>query len=192
MLQANHTPPPAGGDGFATPQGRKTEEASSSMETAAKEKGQLMKKEIISTDKAPAAIGPYSQAVRAGDLASGKGGSRAHPGIGLVFTAGQLGLVPGTKEFAGPDIESQTRQALDNLKAILEAASSCLIHVVKTTVYLADMAEFPRMNAVYAEFFTEAPPARSTVQAAALPLGGRVEIEAIAMVCECENGNDRP
>jgi 2-iminobutanoate/2-iminopropanoate deaminase len=108
----------------------------------------------------------------------------------LVFTAGQLGLVPGTKEFAGPDIESQTRQALENLKAVLEAGNSCLKHVVKTTVFLADMGEFARMNGVYAEFFPEEPPARSAVQAAALPLGGRVEIEAVALSCDCECGHD--
>lgn len=131
-----------------------------------------MTKEIIATTKAPAAVGPYSQAVRVGDF---------------VFTAGQLGIVPGTKEFAGPDIESQTRQALENLKAVLKAGASCLEHAVKTTVFLADMGEFARMNAIYSEFFPDCPPARSAVQAAALPLGGRVEIEAIAQVCRCEN-----
>jgi 2-iminobutanoate/2-iminopropanoate deaminase len=134
-----------------------------------------MPKEIVSTERAPAAVGPYSQGVRIGNL---------------VFTAGQLGLVPGTKEFAGPDIESQTRQALENIKAVLEAASSCLEHVVKTTVFLADMGEFARMNGVYAEYFVKAPPARSAVQVAALPLGGRVEIEAVAEVCDCESRED--
>jgi 2-iminobutanoate/2-iminopropanoate deaminase len=128
-----------------------------------------MERKIISTAEAPGAVGPYSQAVRAGDL---------------VFTAGQLGIVPGTKEFAGPEIEEQTRQALENLKAVLEAAGSCLKHAIKTTVFLADMGEFARMNAVYAEFFPESPPARSAVQVAALPLGGRVEIEAVALVCD--------
>jgi len=125
-----------------------------------------MEKQIIATDKAPAAVGPYSQGVRAGDL---------------IFTAGQLGIIPGTKEFAGPDIEAQTRQALENLKAVLEAGGSCLEHVVKITVFLQDIGEFSRMNAVYAEFFPENPPARSAVQVAALPLGGRVEIEAVAV-----------
>lgn len=129
-----------------------------------------MEKQIVATDQAPAAVGPYSQGVRAG---------------GFVFSAGQLGLVPGTKDFAGPDIESQTRQALENLKAVLEAGGCCLEHVVKTTVFLADMGEFARMNAVYAEFFSKAPPARSAVQVAALPLGGRVEIEAVAEACDC-------
>ncbi|HFD38709.1 MAG TPA: RidA family protein [Anaerolineae bacterium] len=126
-------------------------------------------KEIIATNGAPAAVGPYSQAVRAG---------------GFLFTAGQLGLIPGSKEFAGPDIESQTRRALENLKAVLEAGGARLEDVVKTTVFLADMGEFARMNAVYAEFFGENPPARSAVQAAALPLGGRVEIEAVALLRE--------
>ena len=126
-------------------------------------------KEIIATNGAPAAVGPYSQAVRAG---------------GFLFTAGQLGLIPGSKAFAGPDIESQTRRALENLKAVLEAGGARLEDVVKTTVFLADMGEFARMNAVYAEFFGETPPARSAVQAAALPLGGRVEIEAVALLRE--------
>jgi len=126
-----------------------------------------MEKRIVATDEVPAAVGPYSQAVRVGDF---------------IFTAGQLGILPGSKEFAGPDIENQTRQALENLKAVLEAGGSCLKHVVKTTVYLADIADFGAMNAVYAEFFPEEPPARATLQAAALPLGGRVEIEAVARV----------
>jgi 2-iminobutanoate/2-iminopropanoate deaminase len=134
-----------------------------------------MNKEIIAAEKAPAAVGPYSQGVRVGDF---------------VFTAGQLGLVPGTKEFAGPDVEAQTRQALENVKAVLEAGGSCLKHAVKATVFLADMGEFSRMNGVYAEFFPEDPPARSAVQAAALPLGGRVEIEMIAEACDCEDGED--
>jgi 2-iminobutanoate/2-iminopropanoate deaminase len=117
----------------------------------------------------------------------------------LVFTAGQLGLVPGSKDFAGPDIESQTRQALENLKAVLEASGSCLQHVAKVTVFLQDIEEFSRMNEVYAEFFSTdrlekgcaaAPPARSAVQVAALPLGGRVEIEAVAHACDCEGGDE--
>jgi 2-iminobutanoate/2-iminopropanoate deaminase len=122
---------------------------------------------VVVTEKAPAAVGPYSQAIRAGQV---------------VYTAGQLGIVPGTKEFAGPDIETQTRQALQNLEAVLEAAGSGLAQVLKTTVFLADMGEFARMNAVYSAFFADSPPARSAVQAAALPLGGRVEIEAVALV----------
>jgi 2-iminobutanoate/2-iminopropanoate deaminase len=130
-----------------------------------------MTRQIIVTDQAPAAVGPYSQGICTDDF---------------VYTAGQLGLVPGTKEFAGPDIESQTRQALKNLEAVLKAGGSCLQHVVKTTVFLADMGEFGLMNGVYAEFLGEKPPARSAVQAAALPLDGRVEIEAVALVCDCE------
>jgi len=130
-----------------------------------------MNRETVSTDQAPAAVGPYSQGVRVGEL---------------FFSAGQLGIVPGTKEFAGPDIESQTRQALENVKAVLTAAGACMGHVVKTTVYLQDMGEFAQMNSVYAEFFPEQPPARSAVQVAALPLGGKVEIEAIAVICGCE------
>jgi 2-iminobutanoate/2-iminopropanoate deaminase len=132
-----------------------------------------MEKTIIATDEAPGAVGPYSQAVQVGDL---------------IYTAGQVGIVPGTKEFAGPHIESQTRQALENVQAVLKAAGSCLAHVVKTTVFLQDMGEFSRMNAVYAAFFPEGPPARSAVQVAALPLGARVEIEAVAVACDCDKG----
>ncbi len=129
-----------------------------------------MDKQVIATDKAPAAIGPYSQAIRVGDL---------------IFTAGQGGLVPGTKEFAGSDIASQTRQTMQNIKGILEAAGSCMDHVVKSTVFLQDIKEFAQMNEVYAEFFAKDPPARSTVEAAALPLGALVEIEVVAEACDC-------
>lgn len=129
-----------------------------------------MGKEIISTSKAPAAVGPYSQAVRVGDL---------------IYTA-QVGIVPGTKEFAGPDIEAQTRQTLENLKAILEEAGSCLRCVAKTTVFLQGIGEFARMNRVYAEFFSEEPPARFAVQVAALPLGARVGIELVAEACDTQ------
>jgi len=134
-----------------------------------------MNKEVIATDKAPAAVGPYSQAVRVGDL---------------IFTAGQVGIVPGTKEFAGPDITSQTRQALQNIKAVLEAAGSCMDHVVKATVFLQDIKEYPLMNKVYAEFFAEDPPGRSAVQVAALPLGARVEIEVVAEACDCDTSEE--
>ena len=136
-----------------------------------------MDKKIVATEKAPAAVGPYSQGVRVGDL---------------IFTAGQLGIITGTKAFAAPDIEGQTRQALENIKAVLEAGGSCLDHVLKTTVFLKDIEEFARMNAVYSEFFPENPPARSAVQAAALPLGGRVEIEAVATVCDCAGSGKEP
>jgi 2-iminobutanoate/2-iminopropanoate deaminase len=134
-----------------------------------------MNKQIVATDRAPAAIGPYSQGVRTGDL---------------VFPAGQLGLVPGTKQLVGADVESQTRQALENLKAILEAAGSCLEHAVKATVFMADLGEFARMNAVYSEYFPNEPPARSTIQAAALPMGARVEIEVVAVACNCCCGDE--
>ena len=126
-----------------------------------------MQKRVVSTEDAPAAVGPYSQAIQAG---------------AFVFAAGQLGLDPATKQFAGEDVAAQTRQALGNLEAVLEATGSSLAQVVKTTVFLTDMGDFGAMNAVYAEFFKGAPPARSTVQAGALPLGGLVEIEAIALV----------
>ena len=126
----------------------------------------MMQKQVVATNNAPAAVGPYSQAIQTGTF---------------VFVAGQLGLDPATKKFVGGDAAAQTRQALENLRAVLEAAGSSLSQVVKTTVFLADMGDFGAMNAVYAEFFKESPPARSTVQAGALPLGGLVEIEAIAL-----------
>ena len=125
-----------------------------------------MDKRIVSTEKAPAAIGPYSQAVVAG---------------GFVFASGQLGIDPETGELA-EGIESQTRRALLNLKAVLEAAGSSLEKVVRVGVFLKDIGDFPKMNAVYAEFFGQDPPARSTVQVAALPKGALVEIDAIAMI----------
>ena len=126
-----------------------------------------MKREIISTDKAPAAVGPYSQAVRVGDF---------------VFAAGQVAIDPAAgKLIEEGDGAAQTRQVLTNLSAVLEAAGSSLDRVVKTTVFLKDMGQFKAMNAVYAEFFPSDPPARSTVEVAALPLGALVEIEAIAV-----------
>lgn len=124
-------------------------------------------KTIISTDKAPKALGPYSQAIRI---------------EGLIFTAGQVGLDPATMELVDGGIEAQTRQVLTNLKHVLECASSALNFVIKTTVFLQDMGDFAKMNAVYAEFFPENPPARSTVQVAALPKGAMVEIECVALV----------
>ena len=124
-------------------------------------------KKIISTDKAPKAIGPYSQAVQIENM---------------VFTAGQIGLNPATMEIVEGGIEAQSRQVLTNLKAVLEAADSGLNYVVKTTVFLSDMANFAAMNAIYAEFFPENFPARSTVAAAGLPKGALVEIEAVALI----------
>lgn len=122
---------------------------------------------VIKTDKAPQAIGPFSQAIVAGDL---------------VFAAGQIGVDPKTGEFAGSTLEEQAEQVLRNLSAVLEAAGSDLSHVVKTTVFLADMNDFNAMNAIYRRHFSEDPPARSTVQVARLPRNARIEIEAIALV----------
>ena len=124
-------------------------------------------KKIVSTEKAPKAIGPYSQAILIDNL---------------VFTAGQVGLDPATMELVDGGIEAQTRQVLTNLKNVLETADSGLKFVVKTTVFLQDMGDFAKMNSVYAEFFPENPPARSTVQVAALPKGARVEIECVALL----------
>jgi 2-iminobutanoate/2-iminopropanoate deaminase len=125
------------------------------------------KKEIVIAEKAPRAIGPYSAAVKAGNL---------------VFTAGQLGIDPESGEFVPGGIEAETRQALLNLQAVLEAAGSSLKSVVKTTVFLRDMNDFGVMNVIYGEFFTEDYPARSAVQAARLPKDGAVEIEAVALL----------
>lgn len=123
-------------------------------------------KEIIATDRAPQAIGPYSQAVRAGNL---------------VFASGQIPIDPATGQFVSGGVAEQTEQVLKNLTALFEAAGVRLDQVVKTTVFLADMDDFTAMNEVYGRFFSEAPPARATVQAARLPRDARVEIEAIAV-----------
>lgn len=125
-----------------------------------------MEKRAISTGDAPAAIGPYSQAIEAGPF---------------VFTAGQIGLDPETGELAGVDVESQTRRALRNLRAVLEAAGLGMDDVVKTTVFLADLGEYGAVNEVYAEFFAEPYPARSAFAAGRLPRDARVEIEAVAL-----------
>jgi 2-iminobutanoate/2-iminopropanoate deaminase len=125
-----------------------------------------MQRTIVSTNNAPAAVGPYSQAIRIGEL---------------VYTAGQIGLNPATGTIEGRTVEEQTLQVLRNLKAVLEAAGSGLDRVVKTTVFLADIKDFKAMNAVYATYFPREPPARSAFQVAALPLGAMVEIEAIAL-----------
>lgn len=129
-------------------------------------------KKIIQTDKAPAAIGPYSQAVRTGNM---------------VYTAGQIALDPATMEIVSGGIEAETRQVLNNLKQVLDAANSGLNYVVKTTVFLRDMADFPKMNAIYAEFFPENPPARSTVAVKTLPKDVAVEIEAIALIASASD-----
>jgi 2-iminobutanoate/2-iminopropanoate deaminase len=128
-----------------------------------------MEKDVIQTENAPGAVGPYSQAVRVGSF---------------VYTAGQIGLDPSTGKMVDDDIEVQTERVLNNLKAVLQAAGSSLSDVVKTTVFLLDMGEFTAMNGVYSSFFSDKPPARSAVQVAALPLGGRVEIEAVAYLPE--------
>ena len=124
-------------------------------------------KKIVSTEKAPKAIGPYSQAICI---------------EGLVFTAGQVGLDPATMELVEGGVEAQTRQVLTNLSHVLVSADSGVNFVIKTTVFLKDMADFASMNAVYAEFFPENPPARSTVQVAGLPKGALVEIECVALL----------
>ena len=121
----------------------------------------------ITTDRAPKAVGPYSQGIRAGEL---------------VFTAGQIPLNPATGAVEGVTIEDQTRQALENVRAVLEAAGSGLDRVVKTTVFMTDLKEFQAMNAVYTTFFPTDPPARSAFQVVALPLGAKVEVECVALV----------
>ncbi len=125
-----------------------------------------MDRKIVATDKAPGAVGPYSQAVIAGDF---------------VYTAGMLGLDPSTGQLVSQDVGKQTRQALMNLKGILEAAGSSLDKAVKLSVFLTDIKNFGEMNAVYAEFFPSDPPARTTVEIGALPLSGLVEIDAVAL-----------
>jgi 2-iminobutanoate/2-iminopropanoate deaminase len=120
----------------------------------------------IVTSNAPKAIGPYSVAIQTERM---------------VYCSGQLGLDPSTGELAGSDVETQARQSLNNLKNVLEAAETSLENVVKTTIFLKDMADFAKVNAIYAEFFTGTPPARSTVAVAGLPKGALVEIEAMAL-----------
>lgn len=126
-------------------------------------------KKVITTEKAPKAIGPYSVAIQTGQM---------------VYTAGQIGLNPETGEIVPGGIEAETRQVLTNLKNVLEAAGSSLGDVVKTTVFLRDMADFAKMNTIYGEYFDQNPPARSTVAVAGLPKGCSVEIEAVATLRE--------
>lgn len=123
--------------------------------------------DIITTDKAPAAIGPYSQAVKCG---------------GFLFCSGQISLDPVTGEMVSGTIEEETGQVMKNLEAVLEAAGSGFDRVLKTTIYLTDMADFPAVNQVYGAYFAAAKPARATVAVAALPRSARVEIEAVASV----------
>lgn len=127
-----------------------------------------MAKEIVHSDNAPAAVGPYSQAVMIGRS--------------FIYTAGQVGLDPETMKLVDGGVAVQTEQVLKNLQAVLEAAGSGLEHVFKTTVFLADMNDYKAVNEVYARYFTADPPARSAVQVAALPLGALIEIEVVATV----------
>jgi 2-iminobutanoate/2-iminopropanoate deaminase len=124
-------------------------------------------REVVSTDRAPGAVGPYSQAIRTGNL---------------VFASGQVALDPATGKLVDGGIEEQTRQVLANLSAVLEAAGTTLERVVRSTVYLTDLGDFERVNAIYAEWFPETPPARVCVEVSRLPKESRVEIDAIALL----------
>jgi 2-iminobutanoate/2-iminopropanoate deaminase len=130
-------------------------------------------KRVYTSEKAPKAAAPYSPAIRAGDM---------------VFISGQLGIDAATGNIVEGGIEAETRQALTNLKHLVEAAGATLDQVVKTTVFLRDIADFGKMNGVYADVFTVNPPARSAFQVGALPRGAAVEIEAIAVILRCECG----
>jgi 2-iminobutanoate/2-iminopropanoate deaminase len=130
-------------------------------------------KKIISTNEAPAAVGPYSQAVRAGSL---------------VFCAGQIPLDPKTAQIVPGDIGEQTRRVLDNITAVLKAEKLSFEQIVKTTIFLTDLNDFQTVNEIYGSYFKHQPPARSTVQVSALPKGARVEIEAIAMADDTAPG----
>jgi len=129
-------------------------------------------KKIVSTSDAPAAVGPYSQAIRSGNL---------------LFCAGQIPLDPKTGQLVSGDIATQTRRVLDNISALLKAAGLTFGQVVKTTIFLTDMNDFQAVNEVYATYFREEPPARSTVAVAALPKGANVEIEVIAAAADNQN-----
>jgi len=126
-----------------------------------------MTKQIVHTDRAPAAVGPYSQAIIAN---------------GFVFTAGQIALIPAEGKLLDGDVQAQTRQVMQNLQAVLEAAGTSLDSVVKATVYLANIGDFAAVNEVYGEFFPQNPPARSAFEVANLPLGALVEVEAVALL----------
>ena len=127
----------------------------------------VQQKKVIQTDKAPAAIGPYSQAIRLGNL---------------LFCSGQVPLIPTTGDILKGSIEEEAKQVLNNLKAVVEAAGSNLDQVVKTTIFLKDLGDFAKVNEVYASYFKAPFPARSTIQVSALPKGANIEIEAIAQV----------
>ena len=136
---------------------------------SATQRNNFMSKRIITTTSAPAAVGPYSQAVQSGDF---------------LFCSGQIPLDPTTGEIVGADVTEQTTRVLENLKGLLESQKLTLNDVVKTTVFLTDLANFQAMNAVYSTYFTSDPPARSTIQVSALPKGASVEIEATAKIGE--------
>lgn len=125
-----------------------------------------LEKQIVSTTAAPAAIGPYSQAVKAG---------------GMIFASGQIPLDPATGQMVEGGIEPETRRVMENLRAVLTAAGSSFDHVVRSTIYLIDLGEFAKVNEIYGTYFTSEPPARATVQVAALPRGARVEIDVVAI-----------
>ena len=126
-----------------------------------------MKKEIINTEKAPAALGPYSQAIKAGNT---------------IYVSGQIPLIPETMEIISDDVQEQTKQSLENVKAVLEAAGATLNDVVKASVFIRDMNDFAKINEIYATYFTENNPARACVEVARLPKDVKVEIEVIAVV----------
>lgn len=126
-----------------------------------------MDRETMASDRIPPAVGPYSQAVRAGEM---------------LFCSGVIGLDPETRQLVEDSFEAQVRRVMDNLSMLLEDCGTSLDNVVKTTVFLADMGQFAAFNPIYAEYFGDEPPARSTVQVAALPLGAQIEVEAIAIV----------
>ena len=126
-----------------------------------------IRKEVLISSNAPRAVGPYSLGIRSGDF---------------IFLSGQLGLDPSSGEFVEGGVEAQTRQALQNIKNVLQEAGVDLSNVIKTSVFLSDIKDFSKMNAVYAEFFDNNPPARSTMQVGALPKSGLVEIEVVARV----------
>lgn len=127
---------------------------------------ETMKKQVLASERIPPAVGPYSQAVRVGDM---------------IFCSGVIGLDPETKSLVQDSFDAEVRRLLDNLTMLLEDCGSSLESVVKTTVFLADMRQFATFNDIYAEYFGAEPPARSTIQAAALPLGAQIEVEAIAL-----------
>lgn len=128
-----------------------------------------MQRKQISTSDAPAAIGPYSQAIRCGQF---------------LYLSGQIALDPSSGTLIGEDVQTQTRRVMQNVQAVLASAGSSLNQVVKTTVFLANMGDFPAMNAIYASYFSDIPPARSTVAVAELPRHALVEVECIALVEE--------